>query len=257
MNTKEHHRSTQRVIDILDQISNAKEQGLSLAELSSKLDAPKSSLFPILHTLKENHLISLHESTFKYTMGYKTYELGNAYIQNGSVNASILDIMRDITSQCRETSFFGELIDGNVFYLFKMDSPESLRMVSPGKTLPAYSSGIGKALLCEKSYEELQGLYPNKLIPLTPNTISDLHLLAQQLETIRNQGIAFEKEESTQFIQCIAIPIRKSGTVRAALSVAIPVFRYSQEKEAMIIGLLKLAQIKIENLISSESWTQF
>lgn len=257
MNTKEHHRSTQRVIDILERIANADEQGLSLAELSIMLDAPKSSLFPILHTLKENNLINYHEPAFKYTMGYKTYEFGNAYIQNGSVNASILDIMQDITNQCRETSFFGELVGGNVFYLFKRDSPESLRMVSPGKTLPAYSAGIGKALLCDKSYEELQQLYPNELTPLTPNTITDLRLLARQLESIRSQGIAFEKEESTQYIQCIAIPIRKNGKVRAALSVAIPVFRYSPDKEAMIIGLLKLAQIKIEGLISPENWTQF
>ncbi len=257
MNTKEHHRSTQRVIDILEQIANSDEQGLSLAELSIMLDAPKSSLFPILHTLKENNLINYDETTFKYTMGYKTYEFGNSYIQNGSVNASILDIMQDITNQCRETSFFGELAGGNVFYLFKIDSPESLRMVSPGKTLPAYSSGIGKALLCDKSYEDLQALYPNELVPLTQNTITNLRLLARQLETIRSQGIAFEKEESTQYIQCIAIPIRKNGKVRAALSVAVPVFRYSLDKEATIIGLLKLAQIKIEGLINPESWTQF
>ncbi len=257
MNTKEHHRSTQRVIDILAQIAESDNQGLSLSELSQKLDAPKSSLFPILHTLKENNLIRFEEQTFKYTMGYKTYELGNSYIYNGSVNASILEVMRDITMRCRETSFFGELSEGNVFYLFKSDSPESLRMVAPGKTLPAYSSGIGKALLSDKTYEELQLLYPDKLTPLTPNTITDLKALYKQLEAIRSQGIAFEKEESTQFIQCIAIPIRKNGRVRAALSVAIPVFRYSSEKEAIIIGLLKQAQIKIEALISSGNWTNF
>ena len=245
MNNKEH-RSTKRVIDILSQIADSENQGVSLAELSSKLDAPKSSVFPILYTLKEYNLIK-----------YKTYELGNAFVKDGTVNAAILDIMHDITRQSRETCFFGELIEGNVFYLFKTDSPESLRMVSPGKTLPAYSSGIGKALLSDMSLEDLQKLYPGKLEPITPNTITDLNILAQQLQKIRVQGIAFEKEESTQFIQCIAIPIRRNGKVRAALSVAIPVFRYSNEKEAMIIGLLKQAQIRIEELISSSEWTHF
>lgn len=256
MNNKEH-RSTKRVIDILSQIADSENQGVSLAELSSKLDAPKSSLFPILYTLKEYNLINYHKATCKYTMGYKTYELGNAFVKDGTVNAAILDIMHDITRQSRETCFFGELIEGNVFYLFKTDSPESLRMVSPGKTLPAYSSGIGKALLSDMSLEDLQKLYPGKLEPITPNTITDLNILAQQLQKIRVQGIAFEKEESTQFIQCIAIPIRRNGKVRAALSVAIPVFRYSNEKEAMIIGLLKQAQIRIEELISSSEWTHF
>ena len=41
------------------------------------------------------------------------------------------------------------------------------------------------------------------------------------------------------------------------MSVATPVFRYTPEKEAMIIGLLKQAQLKIEPLIASADWTHF
>lgn len=257
METKDRHRSTQRVIDILENIAQSGNAGLSLTELTGRLGAPKSSLFPIIHTLCENKMISMNQQSGKYTMGYKTYELGSCYIQGDSVNASILELMNSITAQCRETCFFGELIDGDVFYVFKVDSPESLRMVTPGKKLPAYSSGIGKALLSDKTLEELRQLYPEPLTLLTPNTITDLSVLYQQLQVIKAQGIAFEKEESTQFIQCVAIPIHKNGLVRAALSVAVPVFRYSPEKEAMIIGLLKQAQIKIEMLLASNDWTHF
>ena len=257
MDMKERHRSTQRVVDILENIAQSGNSGLTLSELAARLEAPKSSLFPIVHTLCVNKLIALHEATGKYTMGYKTYEFGSAYIQGDSINASILELMRSVTDQCRETCFFGELVGGDVFYIFKVDSPESLRMVSPGKTLPAYSSGIGKALLSDKPLEELKMIYPSPLTPLTPNTITDLDTLFRQLQVIREQGIAFEKEESTQYIQCIAIPIRQNGRVRAALSVAVPVFRYSPEKEAMIIGMLKQAQIKIEMLLSANDWTHF
>ena len=130
-------------------------------------------------------------------------------------------------------------------------------MVSVGKKLPAYSCGIGKALLSDKTLEELTALYPEKLTPLTEHTITDISVLYQQLQTIHTQDIAFEKEESTKYIQCIAIPIRKEGKVRAAMSVATPVFRYTPEKEAMIIGLLKQAQLKIEPLIASADWTHF
>lgn len=257
MSPKEPHRATQRVIDILDSIASGTEQGLSLSELSTQLAAPKSSLFPIVHTLCQNNLIAFNEQTGKYTMGFKTYELGNTYLQEGSVNSAIIEIMQSISRQCRETCFFGELIEGNVYYLFKTDSPESLRMVSVGKKLPAYSCGIGKALLSDKTLEELTALYPEKLTPLTEHTITDISVLYQQLQTIRTQDIAFEKEESTKYIQCIAIPIRKEGKVRAAMSVATPVFRYTPEKEAMIIGLLKQAQLKIEPLIASADWTHF
>lgn len=257
MDTTGQHRSTQRVIDILQAIALQGDNGLSLTELATRLDVPKSSLFPIVHTLRENNLISLREQSGKYGMGHKTYELGNAYLLGDSVSANILELMRNISQQCRETCFFAELLAGDAFYLFKSDSPESLRMVGVGKTLPAYSSGIGKALLSDKTQEELRQIYPGQLQAITKNTITDFALLARQLKTIREQDIAFEKEESTPYIQCIAIPIRRCGKVRAALSVAIPVFRYSEQKETMVIGLLKQGQLQIESLIQSNDWSHF
>ena len=57
MNNAGQHRSTQRVIDILECIMIYADTGLSLSELATKLNAPKSSLFPIVHTLCENNLI--------------------------------------------------------------------------------------------------------------------------------------------------------------------------------------------------------
>lgn len=257
MTLKEPHRATQRVIDILENIAYNRKEGLSLAEISTQLEAPKSSLFPIVHTLCENNFIQINNQTGKYTMGFKTYELGNTFLCDDYVNASILDIMHNISDQCRETCYFGELEDGDVYYLFKVDSPESLRMVNAGKKLPAYSCGIGKALLSDKSFDDLKKLYPENLEPLTENTIKNINILYEQLKQIRSQDIAFEKEESTKYIQCIAIPIRKNGKVRAAMSVATPVFRYTPEKETMIIGLLKQAQLKIEPLIASNNWSHF
>lgn len=257
MGAAENHRSTQRVIDILSRIAENSERGLSLTELAERLDAPKSSLFPIIHTLCENHLITFHPHTSKYTMGHKTYELGAAYLIGGSINASVREQMERVTGQCRETCFLGQLDQGDVFYLFKTDSPEPIRMVEQGKKLPAYSSAIGKALLSELPPESLRALYPQGLRPLTAHTVTDFSVLEKQLEAIRIQGIAFEKEESTAYIQCIAVPLRKGGKITAALSVAVPVFRYSPEKEALIIGLLKQAQMQIELLISPPEWQSF
>lgn len=252
MNKAEPHRSTQRVLDILDNIVKNRESGLSLTELAAALEAPKSSLFPIVHTLCQAGFLSLHPETSRYTIGFKAYEVGNAFLKEDSINAEIKEQMRSITAQCREACFFGELVDGDVFYLFKTDSPEPIRMVaSPGKRLPAYSAGIGKALLSGRGRNELEALYPDGLKPLTPNTVTDMDELYRQLEAVRQTGVAYEKEESTPYIQCIAVPIRKNGSVIAAMSVAVPVFRYDEEKERAITSLLKETQRKLETLVTS------
>lgn len=254
MSKTEPHRSTQRVLDILDHIVKNRDSGLSLTELAAALDAPKSSLFPIVHTLCQAGFLSLNPVTSRYTIGFKAYEVGNAFLKDDALNAEIQNQMHFITDQCREACFFGELVDGDVFYLFKTDSPEPIRMVaSPGKRLPAYSAGLGKALLSGKTRSELEALYPDGLTPLTPHTITDMDELCDQLEQVRQSGMAYEKEESTPYIQCIAVPIRTgSSQVRAAMSVAVPVFRYDEKKEQMTVMLLKQAQNKLETLIASQ-----
>ena len=63
--TKDEHRSTVRVLSILLALSNNPD-GLTLAELSQQLAAPKSSLFPIVHTMADQNFASYNEVTQKY-----------------------------------------------------------------------------------------------------------------------------------------------------------------------------------------------
>jgi DNA-binding IclR family transcriptional regulator len=258
MPEKEPHRSTQRVLDILENIKDHNDEGMSLTELAATLAVPKSSLFPIIHTLCRRNVIAQNPLSAKYTIGYKAYEIGSAYLKKGGISDDIIEEMQAIVHQCSETCHFAELIEGDVFYLFRVDSPESVRMfASPGKKLPAYSTGLGKALLAGKTQEEIIQLYPNGLYAVTERTITDINQLWAQLEEIKKTGFAFECEESTPFIRCIGVPIMRGNKVRAAVSVAVPVFRYNAEKESLIINLLKNARAKIEKLINMPDWTGF
>ena len=249
---EELHRATKRVIDTLEQLTAAPPQGMTLTELASALKAPKSSLFPIVHTLCELHMLSLNSDTGRYCIGYKAYEIGNVYLRRGGLTTDIQTQMHTIVEACGETCYFAQLVDGDVFYLYKVDSTEPVRsVVSPGQRLPAYATGIGKALLSGKSKDELKRLYPDGLKALTPNTITDIDRLSYQLDEIQRNGLAFECEQSTQYIRCVAVPIRRDGGVIAAMSIAMPVFRYDPEKEALTIRLLREAQLRLEKLLKN------
>ena len=71
-----------------------------------------------------------------------------------------------------------------------------------------------------------------------PNTITDFNELYRQLLEIRKQGFAYEQEESNKNLRCIAVPVCIDGKVSAALSVSIPIFRYSEELRQKIESLL-------------------
>ena len=243
-----YHKPTLRVTSVLEAVSSGKKS-YSLSELSRELHIPVSTLTPILHTLRDKRYLAYNETMQTYSLGMHLFEIGSR-IQSSEFYNILVEFMWEIVNQCGETCHFGVLDKGNVLYLAKVDSTQPVRMFSMiGRRLPAYGTAIGKALLRDYSRKELEELYPQGLKALTANTITDFDILYTQLEGIRANTFAYEKEESNEAIQCIAIPLCVAGKVKAALSVAVPVFRYNEEKQKQIELLLGKASLSIEELL--------
>lgn len=96
---------------------------------------------------------------------------------------------------------------------------------------------------------QFKALYYDGLYPLTEHTITDFHALADQLAEVRRTGFAFECEESTRGIRCIAVPLRRDGQVAAALSVAFPLNRYLPDRVERARSALNQARHQIEALM--------
>ena len=87
--------------------------------------------------------------------------------------------------------------------------------------------------------DEVRQLYAGyHFFPYTPNSIMDLDTLIAALQDIRSAGIAYESEESTAEICCVAVPLAENGQVKAAISVTTPKFRYTDKKKQQITQLL-------------------
>jgi len=241
-----NHNPTLRTLAVLELIST-KGQAFSLSEISRQLGLSVSTLFPILHTLHEQKYLAFDEKTKTYSLGLRLFEIGSR-VQATHSYQEIYSIMNGIVQACGETCHFGTLDKGDVLYLAKVDSTQPIRMFSMiGRRLPAYGTGLGKALLKGYSIEDLKVIYPEGLKPLTKNTITDFETLHHQLHT--NDIFVYECEESNEFIRCIAIPIYRQGMVVASCSVAIPIFRYNEQKELDVKNALKHALIQFEKIV--------
>ena len=75
---------------------------------------------------------------------------------------------------------------------------------------------------------------PRGLPRLTEQTITDVETLLAQLEAVRRGELAMEREESTDQLACWAAPLRRKGTVFAALSISVPLFRCREEKIELV-----------------------
>lgn len=242
------HQPTLRVLEILELLSR-NNGPLRLTDFSKALDIPKSTLLPILQTLcKRKYLYQ--DTNGLYSAGTALFSMGSVFSGCFPILNYVNSHLEELVQSLQETCYFGTLEDGQVLYLSKHDSPQPLRVLTgTGRRMPAYATSLGKALLMDHSADALQALYPEPLTPLTDNTITDLDLLAQQLVEARQTGFTWEIEESTDHIRCFAVPVRKHGKIIAAISIAIPLFRYREEAQTEILTALFHQADRISRII--------
>ena len=123
----ESHRSTARILDILELLASSKN-GYTLTEIAETIDAPKSSIFPIVHTLLDRKYIELNIHTIKYSIGVGLFALSSTFFGHKNIFNYVLDEMNDIVGKCSEACQLGILDKDYVLYIGKVDSPQPVRM---------------------------------------------------------------------------------------------------------------------------------
>ena len=233
-------KSLTRGLDILETVS-AHPDGLTISEISRALDLPKSSAHALLHNLLARHYLMNGRRDRTYRLGPHLFQLGNTYVHGIDLVAEGQEIVRAVSRRCDETVHLATLEGRKVLYVAKEEGTSYIRMVSAlGKRIPAHGTGVGKMLLSSLSEEELSTLYPPERPPetLTANTIARLPALRTELVRTRERGYALDDEESTVGLRCVAAPIYDAaGKTVAAMSISVPVSRWSSERQEELLAL--------------------
>ena len=69
------HKPTLRVLDIMQSLASANDEGLTLTEIATKIQVPKSTIVPIIHTLRDRDFIE-QKSNGKYVIGISMFLIG-------------------------------------------------------------------------------------------------------------------------------------------------------------------------------------
>jgi IclR family KDG regulon transcriptional repressor len=225
------------ILEILLQQGSA----MNMTEIGKKLDLYPSTTHRILDTLKHWGYVEQDSHTQKYQLGLKVLELGMAKLHQMDLAREATPYLKELVNQCNETVHFGVLEEGEVLYLAKEESSQTIRMISyVGKRAPLHCTALGKVLLTYLSAEERKEILGEKALPrLTENTITDKRELEKELDKVKEQGFALDREENEKDVRCIAAPIRNyQGEVIAALSISSPIFRIDKNAQNNLKGAL-------------------
>ncbi|MHB1653989.1 MAG: IclR family transcriptional regulator [Desulfitobacteriaceae bacterium] len=225
-------KSAARVMDVLD-ILQVHPQGLSLQELSDRLNIPKSSMHELLSTMLERKYLIQSEMK-RYTLGFKVIELGLASLDSVNVYQIAKQHMAILVAKIEETVFLAVPSDDEIVYVNKLDCSRSIRTNTIlGCRKPMHCTALGKSLLAYSPMSEVERVVHKKgLLAHTTRTITDYNTLILELQKVRQNGIAYDNQEIEEGLSCIAAPIFDyGGRVIAAISVAGPTERIEQRKE--------------------------
>lgn len=223
-----------KVLTILEEISDH-PAGISLAELSKKTEIAKTTTFRILEALKAREYVTLTPATERYTLDIKSLELGIKGLMNANLVEVAIPYLKKLSSNTNETCFLGVYNHGDVVYLYKSEGTLSIQTNAQlGSRMPAYCTGIGKALLAYQPFEEIDRILSGPLPKQTAKTVTDKESLNELLHKIRECGFSYDHEENEEGLTCIAKPLfNYTGTIAGAVSVAGPTARITAKMDTV------------------------
>ena len=235
-----------RIIELLDQ-----RRGAGVSEIAREVDISKSAVYKHVQTLER--------------LGYLVREGDDYYLSNRflSLGKSArdrlpLDTIREVISDLAATtghtvSFIAHENDRGV-YALRMGSEESTDGIAEGDVAPLHATAGGKAILAFLSADERAAILDDTgLQAHTDKTITDGRELERELRSVRDQRIAFDREEFLDGHQCVASPVvSANGEPVGAVSVTGNIHHMSGKRlEEDVTGLVTSAAKSIENELLS------
>jgi DNA-binding IclR family transcriptional regulator len=204
-----------RGLDVVDALIDGP---LPLADLSEKLDLTRSTTHRLASALVDRRLLSFRPRE-GYSLGPKLLELGHAASQQMHLPRVARPWLEQLSAATDDTVHLGVLDGRHALYLDKVPGRRRINIGSRlGERHPIASTGLGKALILDKTEVEWTDFYAPEGTPV------DSAARAVWLERMRGyaqKGYAFDLEENEDQIRCVAAPIRSvDGKIVAALSVS-------------------------------------
>jgi DNA-binding IclR family transcriptional regulator len=182
------------------------------------LGLPKSSAHRLLSTLTRRGLLE-RDARGQYRPGIGLVALGLGVLEREPVVAAARPVLEVEAERLGETVFLTAARAGAIVVLDKAEGTGFLRAAPRiGSTVPPHATAVGKLYLAYAP--ESVALGDGPLEAFTSSTRTNRVVLSAELERVRSQGYAENRDEWIPGLSAIAAPVRVAGRMVAALAVA-------------------------------------
>ena len=201
-----------KALQIMDMVADA-GRPLRFTELQAASPLPKATLYRLVQTLTNQGMLVYDCDRQTYAPGLRLVRLAHAAWRQSSLAPIARPHIDALSAEVGETIHLAQLDRAQVLYVDKRNAVRPVEMYSQaGKVGPGYCTGVGKAMLAHLPEAERQAaVRMQAFYPHTEHTITSVAALEAELETIRAEGVAYDRDEHEPGIMCIAAPVLTAG----------------------------------------------
>lgn len=233
--------AVERALAILEAVAQDSE-GLSNAEISRKLQIPKSSASYILRTLEKQGYLNRNLETGKYRVGLKVLSLSRGALSGIDVREVALPIMRHLMEKTHLTCHLAILDGTDAVYIEKVEPHGFIRMDTwVGRRMRVHATSVGKSLVAHIPQERLEKILEERgMEKRTAKTITTVPRLLKDLEKVREQGYAIDDEENNIGARCVGAPVfNQDGAIEASIGLSGTINQVNGQTMPRILEALK------------------
>lgn len=242
--------AVQKALAILDVLEAGPVGGMPLSEIASTAKLPRPTAHRLLAELEVHGHVKRVDAG-RYALGPRLISLGNMASANSSLNMVSGPVLDRLVEECGETIHVGVLQGDLMLYVDRREPTTAVRLATlPSPLSSLHASACGKILLAYADEELAQRVLKKPLPTYTATTVSDPDMLRREFEAIRESGYAINNQERFTGVRAVGVPVRRrNGTVIAAISIAGPVHRITDDRIPLLRAQLGRAANELTSLL--------
>lgn len=249
------HGATARSFAILEYVAAA-HAPVDVLDIIASLSLPKATAYRLVDWFICRGYLAREPGRKRLIVGPKMINLAFGTLTSSMHNDEPHVVLQRLVRTLDETCNIGTLLNGEVVYLDRVEAehwPLRLHYTS-GSRVPLHCSAIGKLFLALVPAARRQRLLQSlELTRFTDHTITDRAKLEVELQQIRKEKVAFDRQEYLIGVICMAIPVTNaSGEIIAALAIQAPGARMTLQRAHEHLPVLCQAGEEISKIFQAK-----
>jgi acetyl-CoA synthetase len=223
---------------------SARPSGIRANEVAHALGKSTSTAYYLLTSLCEEGF-AVHESKGLYRPARGLEELTAAAEQASALHGELEDTVQELFLRTRKRSYLGVVRDGRIEIVAFRGRQGVPRMPGLGSEIrdSAHALAMGKVVLALLGPGAVARYVARGLKSFTPQTITSPDALTAELERVRCDRFAVDREEFDENFCCVAAPIfDERGRFVAALGLSTTRHVFDVERDELAATVIDVAR---------------